>query len=177
MGIAESPQQRLVDRPVTASQLREIGLFGALGDEVLTYLASSLKPKRVVPGAFIFREGDSARDFFVVLEGEIEVTKKSRRGRDLRVAILGPSDVFGEMSIVDMQPRSATVQALAPARLLRITTEDMDALYRHDLKAYALVVLNIARGISRRLRVADAILADITSNVLDGYVIGGAREG
>ena len=46
----------------------------------------------------------------------------------------------------------------------------MDALYRADLKSYALIVLNIARDLSRRLRVADGILADFTANVLDEYV-------
>ena len=88
----------------------------------------------------------------------------------MRVAILGPNDCFGEMSMIDMQVRSATVRALAPSRLLKVTSEDMDALYRADLKSYALIVLNIARDMSRRLRVTDGILADFTANVLDEYV-------
>ncbi len=177
MSVSEFPRSNARTEPnVTPSELREMGLFGALGDEVLEYLARSLQTRRIGPGEFVFREGEAARDFFVVLDGEMEVTKKSRRGRDLRVAILGPADVFGEMSIIDLQPRSATVQALAPARLLRITSEDMDALYRHDLKAYALIVLNIARDMSRRLRVTDSILADITANVLDEYVVGGRQH-
>jgi hypothetical protein len=53
---------------------------------------------------------------------------------------------------------------------MRITSEDFDRLYRHDLKSYALVTLNIARDLSRRLRVADGILADFTAHVLDHYV-------
>jgi CRP/FNR family cyclic AMP-dependent transcriptional regulator len=69
-----------------------------------------------------------------------------------------------------MQARSATVRALAPSRLVRISSEDLDSLYRHDLKSYALIVLNVARDLSRRLRVTDGILADFTANVLDEYV-------
>jgi CRP/FNR family cyclic AMP-dependent transcriptional regulator len=88
----------------------------------------------------------------------------------MRVAILGPNDGFGEMSMIDMQARSATVRALSPSRLLKLTSEDMDALYRSDLKSYTLIVLNIARDLSRRLRVTDGILADFTANVLDEYV-------
>jgi CRP-like cAMP-binding protein len=84
--------------------------------------------------------------------------------------VLGPGDWFGEMSIVDIQPRSATVRALAPARLLRITASDLDALYRHDLKSYALIVLNLARELSRRLRVTDGILADFVANLMDSYL-------
>jgi CRP-like cAMP-binding protein len=160
------------DLPVTVMQLREIGLFGALSDDVLTHLATTLKTSRVQAGDAIFREGDGAREMYVVLEGEVEVLKKSRRGRDMRVAILGPNDGFGEMSLIDVQPRSATVRVLAPTRLLRMTSEDLDALYRYDLKSYALITLNIARDLSRRLRVTDGILADFTANVLDEYVSG-----
>jgi CRP-like cAMP-binding protein len=145
-------------------------LFGALSDEVLEHLAKNLQQRREPPGATIFQEGDSAHDMFIVLDGEVEVLKKSRRGRVQRVAILGPSDAFGEMSIIDVQPRSATVRALAPTRLLRIAAEDLDALYRHDVKSYAIVVLNVARDLSRRLRVTDGLLADIAANVLDEYV-------
>jgi CRP-like cAMP-binding protein len=158
------------DTPVTVALLRDIGLFGALSDDVLEHLAKTLKTVRVQPGEAIFREGDPAHEMYVVLEGEIEVMKRSRRGRDWRVAILGPADCFGEMSVIDMQPRSATVRALAPSRLVRMTTADMDELYRFDLKSYTLIVLNIARDLSRRLRVTDGILADFTANVLDEYV-------
>ena len=161
----------LRDPPLSATALREIGLFGALSDDVLEHLAHLLKTSRVAPGDTVFREGDGGgREMYVVLDGEMEVSKRSRRGRDMRVAILGPNDWFGEMCVLDMQPRSATVRALAPSRLLRFTSEDIDALYRYDLKSYALIVLNIARDLSRRLRVTDGILADFTANVLDEYV-------
>lgn len=160
-----------VDQPVTAAQLRDIGLFGALSEEVLDYLARTLKPSRVAPGEAVFREGDSAREMYVVLDGEVEVLKSSRRGRPTRIAILGPGDCFGEMSLIDVQPRSAMVRALGPTRLLRVASEDLDALYRHDLKAYALITLNVARNLSRRLRVTDGILADIAASVMDEYVV------
>lgn len=156
--------------PVTPERLREIGIFGALSDEVLARLATSLKPIRVLPGHVLFKEGDPARELYVVIDGEVEVLKKSRRSRDVRVAILGPNDSFGEMSIIDVQPRSATVRALGPSRLLKMTSEDLDTLYRTDLKSYALITLNIARDLSRRLRVTDGILADFTANLLDEYV-------
>jgi CRP/FNR family transcriptional regulator, cyclic AMP receptor protein len=168
---SKSGRREAHDLPITHATLREIGLFGALSDEVLDRLAHTLRTLRVSPGDAIFREGDnSAREMYVVLEGEMEVSKRSRRGRDMRVAILGPNDGFGEMSMIDMQARSATVRALAPSRLLKLTSEDMDALYRADLKSYTLIVLNIARDLSRRLRVTDGILADFTANVLDEYV-------
>jgi CRP-like cAMP-binding protein len=98
------------------------------------------------------------------------VQKQSQAGVEARVAMLGPGDWFGEMSILDVQPRSASVRTLAPARLLRIRATDLDALYRHDLKAYAIIVLNIARELSRRLRVADGLLADFVANLMGNYI-------
>ena len=145
--MADSPE-------IVASDLRNIGLFGALSDEVLAFLAGMLTVVKPTIGETIFREGDEASAMYVVLAGEMEITKKSRGAVDARVAVLGPGDWFGEMSIVDIQPRSATVRALAPGRLIRISAADLDALYRHDVRSYAIIVLNLARELSRRLRVA-----------------------
>ena len=172
-----APRDSRPDAPIVPTLLREIGLFGALSDDVLDRLTKALKTARVPPGETVFREGEgSAREMYVLLDGEMEVTKRSRRGRETRVAILGPSDCFGEMSVIDMMPRSATVRAIAPSRLLRISSYDMDALYRYDLKSYALITLNIARDLSRRLRVTDGILAEFTANVLEEYVSSGRRR-
>ncbi|WP_437316306.1 cyclic nucleotide-binding domain-containing protein [Sorangium sp. So ce385] len=151
------------------TQLREIGLFGGLGDHVLQGLADTLELLELQPGAVAFREGDSGREMFVLLAGEMEVLKRSKRDVEARVAVLGPSDWFGEMSILDVMPRSATVRAIAPSRLMRVTAHDLDALYRRDLKSYTLLVLNIAREMSRRLRVADSLLAELVANMLDEY--------
>src|SRR5882724_8647826 len=152
------------------AELRNIGLFGALSDDVIAHLAKTLSAQAPEAGEVVFREGDDANAMFVVMSGEMEVLKKSKRSTESRVALLGPGDWFGEMSIVDIQPRSATVRALAPSRLLRVSSADLDALYRHDLRSYAIIILNLARELSRRLRVADGILADLISNVMDQYL-------
>lgn len=168
---SKSVQRERFESPVTVATLREIGLFGALSDEVLERLARTLKTVRIPAGETVFREDDAfAREMYCLLDGEMEVSKRSRRGREMRVAILGPNDCFGEMSMIDMQSRSATVRAIAPSRLLKVTSEDMDALYRSDLKSYTLIVLNVARDLSRRLRVTDGIMAEFAANVLDEYV-------
>jgi CRP/FNR family transcriptional regulator, cyclic AMP receptor protein len=163
------------DATLSPLELRNIGLFGALSDDVLTFLVGMLTVVEPAVGETIFRENDEPTAMYVVLAGEMEVTKKSRGGVDARVAVLGPGDWFGEMSIVDIQPRSATVRALAPGRLIRVSASDLDALYRHDVRSYAIIVLNLARELSRRLRVADGILADLIANVMDSYL--GKRAG
>jgi CRP-like cAMP-binding protein len=166
---AAGSRPRLTDAPITADDLREIALFGGLSDEVLAGFARRLPSERLGPGHVVFREGDAAHSLYVLVDGEVEVLKKSRGMLDHRVAILGPLDCFGEMSLIDVQPRSATVRAIAPTRVLRIESEEIDRLYRQDLKSYALLTLNIARDLSRRLRVADAILAEVAASVVDRY--------
>ncbi|MFO0755948.1 MAG: cyclic nucleotide-binding domain-containing protein [Byssovorax sp.] len=150
-------------------RLREIGLFGGLSDEVLETFVAALPVIEVGPGQNIFKEGDAGRELFVLLDGEVEILRCSKRGHETRMAILGPGDWFGEMSVLDVLPRSATTRAVAPTRLIRFTAHDLDTLYRRDIRSYALVVLNISREISRRLRVADGLLADVVSNMMDHY--------
>jgi CRP/FNR family cyclic AMP-dependent transcriptional regulator len=151
------------------ARLRDVGLFGGLSDEVLEQLATGLELVQLPPGEIVFKEGDSGREMFVLIDGEIEVLKHSKSARETRVALLGPGDWFGEMSILDVMPRSATVRTLSPSRVLRITAHDLDALYRRDLRSYSLLVLNIAREMSRRLRVCDGLLAEFVANVVDEY--------
>jgi CRP-like cAMP-binding protein len=101
------------------------------------------------------------------MTGEMEVLKHSERHHaDARVALLGPGDWFGEMGVISMQHHCATVRAVSASVLLKVSAAALDELYRHNLKAYVLLVLNIARELSRRLRVADAILADMVASVV-----------
>jgi len=154
----------------TVALLRDIGLFGGLDDETLNVLAKELPTVTYAPGTDVVREGDQAREMFVVVGGELEVLKHGRVG-DVRVALFGPGDWFGEMAIVDVQPRSATVRAVAPTVLLKMTPEHVDKLlYRRDVKAYALLVMNIARELSRRLRVADGILSQVYTTFGDAFL-------
>jgi CRP-like cAMP-binding protein len=166
------PEARPSPDTVQPTMLREIGLFGGLDDETLSLLSKELPLERIGVGTRVVSEGDPAREMFVVIDGELEVLKKSKMsGNEVRVAMLGPSSWFGEMSILDVQPRSASVRALAPSRVMRISAENVDRLlYRRDLKAYALFVMNIARELSRRLRVADGILAGVVGSVAEEWV-------
>jgi CRP-like cAMP-binding protein len=151
------------------SQLSEIGIFGGLGKDVLATFVDGVEVDELDAGATVFKEGDSGREMFVILDGEVEVLRRSKRGHETRVAILGPGDWFGEMSILDVLPRSATTRVLAPSRLLKVSAHDLDSLYRRDMKSYALLVLNVAREMSRRLRVADGLLAELVAGVMDQY--------
>src|SRR5262249_30478825 len=82
-------------------------------------------------------------------------------GAEFCLAVLKRGDCVGEMSLIDIQPRSATVRAVSDSALYLLEHAEIGKLYSSDLEAYTLLVLNIAREISRRLRRADQVLVDM----------------
>jgi CRP-like cAMP-binding protein len=161
---------------LTPAALRGTRLFEGLTDAVIDMLARELKVELIAPGKLLITEGEIASHMFVVLTGEVEVLHKGSSDHDVRVALLGPGDWVGEMAILEVQPRSASVRALAPSALLRITAADVHRLlYERALDQYALLVMNIARELSRRLRVADRVIANASAAVAQSYVMESRR--
>jgi len=147
--------------PVDPAFLRETPIFGGLPDRVLSRLVAAIRVLRVETGTKIFAEGDLASCMFVVADGELEICKRGRNGADFCLAVLGRGACVGEMSLIDIQARSASVVALSPAVLYLLNQADIAKLYETDLEVYALLISNIAREISRRLRCADQVLVDM----------------
>lgn len=162
---------------LTTDALRATPLFAGLDDATLALLAAELPTSMVEPGVEVIRENEPAEEMYVILAGEIEVVKRSRRGFEVRVAMLGPGDWFGEMGILDVQVRSATVRSVAPTFLLRLNRPLVrHLLIERDPASYACVLENVARELSRRLRVADGIVAEFVTMVTDAYANPGPRE-
>ena len=153
--------------PVDREFLARIPIFGGLSPEVLDLLIDAAAVVHVGAGVELMGEGDPALCVFVVCEGELEIRKRGTHGSAFRLAVLHPGDCVGEMSLIDIQPRSATVRAVNPAVLLRLDHGEIAKLYRSHPEVYTLLVLNIAREISRRLRRADQVLADMGVVVQD----------
>jgi len=81
---------------------------------------------------------------------------------------LGPGEFFGEMTLIEIQPRAATVVVTEPATLYSMTNRDLYALYLEDKNAYVLVLQNICRQLARRLRLADARIAELLGAAAEG---------
>ena len=133
--------------PPTPDQLRRYSLFGGLIDSQLERLISRIQIHEAAAGEDIVREGDKGDRLYCLVSGEVEV----RRGGHA-IARLPAGQTIGEMELIDMQPRSATVTALSPCVLYGLSLRDILALQREDLPAFTLVVMNLARDLSRRLR-------------------------
>ena len=143
-----------------AEFLAQIPIFGGLPESVLARIVDVARVMDVPAGALVFAEGEPARSMFIVREGELEICKRGRNGAEFCLATLQRGDCVGEMSLIDIQPRSATARALSDSTLCVLDQQAIARLYETELEVYTLLVLNIAREISRRLRRADQVLVD-----------------
>ena len=142
--------------------LRHTPIFGGLLGEELDRVAGLLREHGYRVGDVIVREGEPGRDMYIVRTGQVIVERGGQNGAPpLQLATLSGGDFFGEMAVIDIQPRSATVRATEETTLFSLSNRDLHQLSHHDLKTFTLIVMNIAREISRRLRQTDAALVEL----------------
>ena len=135
--------------------------FGGLRDASLDLLISMLVERRFDVGATVVAEGEPGRSMYIVHSGELAVSKLGASGRVIRMTRLGPGDFFGEMTLIEVQNRSATVVAESPTVLYELTARNLYTYYKTDIHAFAMVMQNINRELCRRLRRADNRLAEL----------------
>ena len=145
-------------RRPSASDLGKLPLFGGLPEDALRAFADQADVIQVDDGVAIFREDDSARTLYILESGALEVVKKKGDG-EVQLSKVRPGESFGEMSFIDMQPRSATVRATSASTVWAWSYSTFHERYCKDSKCYTLLVMNLARELSRRLRRADDLLA------------------
>jgi CRP-like cAMP-binding protein len=134
--------------------LQAMPIFGGLRPDVLAALLETATAVTVPKDSFFFHEGEAAGSMFVLESGEVAVLKHWG-GQEHLLGRLRQGDCFGEMALLDLFPRSASVRALEPCTAIELSTASLYKLYETDLAQFALVQMNIARELSRRLRVAD----------------------
>ncbi len=154
-----------VSSPDVKAFLLATPFFGGLSDASLDLLVAMLVERRFDAGATIVAEGEPGRSMFVVRFGALMVRKLGNSGAAIRVSDLGPGDFFGEMTLIEMQNRSATVVAETPTVLYELTAQKLYTYYKADIHAYVLVMQNINRELCRRLRRADKRIAELQALV------------
>lgn len=103
--------------------------------------------KEVPAGTILFRDGDTGDEMFIIKSGKVKIFKKIG-DVEKTLAVLGPGEFFGEMAIIDGQPRSASAQALEDCRLLVINSEIFDTMLRNNPE----IAVRIIKKLSQRLR-------------------------
>jgi len=150
-----------VSSPDLKAFLLATPFFGGLSDASLDLLVSMLVERRFDVGATVVAEGEPGRSMFIVQSGQLVVSKLADSGPVIRMAGLEPGDFFGEMTLIEMQNRSATVVAESPTMLYELTARQLYTCYKADIHAYVMVMQNINRELCRRLRRADNRIAEL----------------
>ncbi|GCD97182.1 MULTISPECIES: Crp/Fnr family transcriptional regulator [Embleya] len=146
--------------------LQRAPLFAALEDEDAAELRASMTEVGLERGDSLFHEGDPGDRLYVVIEGKIKLHRSSNDGRENMLAVLGPGEMFGELSLFDPGPRTATATALTDVRLLGLGHSDLQPWLTGRPKVAAALL----RAIARRLRRTNESLGDLVFSDVPGRV-------
>lgn len=145
---------------------RTAPLFAALDDEAAAALRASMHQVRLRRGALLFAEGAAGDQLFVVVEGKLKLSRAAADGRENILAVLGPGEMFGELSLFDPGPRTSSAVAVTDADLLSL---GHDAL-RPWLTGRPEVAAALLGALARRLRRTNESLADLVFSDVPGRV-------
>jgi len=101
--------------------LKKVGLFSGLKKKALKSLAKFCVERSFKKGDILVKQGDSGLGLYIIVSGKVKIVKETADGEEMEVAVHGPADFFGEMSVLDDAPRSASVIALADTECLLLT--------------------------------------------------------
>ena len=146
--------------------MRKAPLFAALDDEAAGALMESMTTSHLERGDILFREGDQGDRLYVIGEGKIKLGLTSADGRENLLAILGPGEMFGELSLFDPGARTATATAVAETQLIALGHEDLNSF----LSGRPAVAAAMLAALARRLRRTNETLADLVFTDVPGRV-------
>ncbi len=154
--------------PTRLELLQQTPIFGGIRPDILQFILA-VSPQVAVPkGKFFFHEHDSANSMFVLEQGKVAILK-TWKGREYLLHNLHIGDCFGEMSLIDLQPRSASVLATEDSVGIEISSAILSQVYEKSLEQLAMIYMNMGREVSRRLRETDE---SIFQSRIEAVVIG-----
>jgi CRP/FNR family transcriptional regulator, cyclic AMP receptor protein len=146
--------------------LAQASLFAALDDDAAASLRSTMAEVSLPRGGVLFNEGDPGDRLYVIGEGKIKLGTTSTDGRETLLAILGPGEMFGELSFFDPGPRTSTATALTKTKLVCAGHEDLEPW----LKGHPEVAAALLRALAHRLRRNNETLSDLVFSDVPGRV-------
>jgi CRP-like cAMP-binding protein len=158
--------------------VRKAPLFTALDEAAATSLRASMDSVKIAKGGILFKEGDDGEHLYVIVEGKLKLGTSSGDGRENLLSILGPGEMFGELSLFDPGPRTSTATAVTDAKMLSLGHEKVIPW----LKQHPEVALQLLERLARRLRrtneaVGDLVFSDVPGRVAKALIDLGERFG
>lgn len=160
MGESKLEADRVMSQAIIEFLILNIPILGTLQDKELMVIESYLNFIELTPGEIAFREGDPGDYVCFVVEGSLDVLKRSESGEDIVISTLSKGRSIGEMSVIDDLPRSASVKARTKATLLTLSRENFDYILAEHSKIGVKILKGIARLLCLNLRKTSSRLAD-----------------
>ena len=138
--------------------LQSVALFWDLKKEELGYISEKMVSRKYESGNYIFMEESDGEQCFFVVKGSVKVTRLSKEGREVILAMLNQGDFFGEMSLLDGESRSANVIALEKTEVLTLNRKDF-LIVLHE---YPKIAIQLLKELASRLRKSDRHIASLS---------------
>ncbi len=145
--------QIILENAVNLETLRHQLLFAGLSEQDIDWLTSKAVEVTIPAGAYLMREGEPGDALYIVVDGEFQVTKRAGN-QDVVIATRGEGELFGEMSLLDRAPHSASARARRDSRLFKVSAD----VFRELLSTRPQATLSILRTVTERLRNTEAML-------------------
>ena len=158
--------------------VRRAPLFTALDEAAAVSLRASMDTVKIAKGSILFKEGDDGEHLYVIIDGKLKLGTSSGDGRENLLSILGPGEMFGELSLFDPGPRTSTATAVTDAKLLSLSHEKVIPWLKQNPE----VSLQLLTRLSQRLRrtneaVGDLVFSDVPGRVAKALIDLGDRFG
>jgi CRP/FNR family cyclic AMP-dependent transcriptional regulator len=137
--------------------LRAMPAFGGLKTESLRLILSNSNQVVLQEGEYFFREGEPGDSLFVLESGTV-LMERVWKGKPIELGRLARGDCFGEMALIDFMPRPAAVKAESNCEAIEVPSHALRRLFQLEVEQYAMIMMNLGREVSRRLRIADECL-------------------
>ena len=148
---------------VSTAVLKAVPLFASFPDDQLRMLTTMVTRRSAARSTTIMAGGDATDSLYIVLSGRLKVMMSDSDGKEVILSILGPGEFFGEMGLIDDEPRSASVVSIEPCELLAIAKRD----FKKCLLENNEMAMAVMRGLVKRLREADRKIGSLA--LLDVY--------
>ena len=142
----------------SAEYLRSVSIFSDLSDVKLASISKKMTPYSYSKGEFIVMEEMEGQQCYFITHGSVKITRSSKEGREVILAILTAGEFFGEMSLLDGETRSANVLTLEETKVLALNRNDFMA----TLEEYPRVSIQLLKELTIRLRKSDLQIASLT---------------
>jgi CRP-like cAMP-binding protein len=130
-------------------------LFGGLFEEQIEKIIPLMTQEVYKPGDVIITESTPNDKILFIVEGRVSIVRGGKIIYDL-----AEGNTFGEMEVLDVMPCAATIKAVSDVTVMSISNISLREIYKNDIKSYSLLLMNLARDLSRRLRVANEIMME-----------------